>query len=324
MNALPRIRCAPAIQLLVVFGLATGVPGAETLRSFSTDGHTVYHLRCGKVEPSGKPVLMAAALDGTALCYTRGGDLLWKNETNGSLPLDLAVADLDGDKRDETLVASADGTLYALSHAGEVKWEFRREPPLIQVCAVSGTSQGTVVLTGGIEKRLYALSAEGDVLKSVEFPYPVRHIRSGNFLGDGSNYAAVVTAKNDKSRFFLQLFDPVSLKPVWDKPVGLATTNPTEGTKFYVPWAGYRVAVVSALPIDIDNDGSDEILLTDHFEKKGVFYAYDGRGEKIVLQHLDGVACRDILSGERLPLEENAVSLTVPAGVLRVVDIAHR
>ena len=272
---------AAAILYCVLAGLPAA-SHAEVLQSFSTNGHTVYHLRCGQVESSGDSVVMAAALDGTTLCYTHGGNLLWKNDTNHSLPLDLAVADLNGDGRDETLVASADGSLYAFGHSGELKWQFRREPPLIQVCPVTNKDQGTVILTGGIEKKLYALSVDGEVLHTVEFPYPVRHIRSGNFLGDGKNYAAVVTAKNDRSRYFLQLFDPVSLKPIWEKPVGLATTNPTEGTKFFVPWAGYRVAVFSLLTIDINDDGSDEILLTDHFEKKGIFYAYNGRGEKIL------------------------------------------
>jgi lambda-carrageenase len=277
---------------LCCFTLATAAPGAEPLRSFSTNGHTVYQLRCGHVAPSGDSVLMAAALDGTTHCYTHDGKLLWKNDTNRSLPLDLAAADLNGDDRDETLVASADGSLYAFDHAGQLKWQFRKEPPLIQVCAVTETSQGTIILTGGIERKLYALSQNGEVLNHVEFPYPVRHIRSGNFLGDGKNYAAVVTAKNDRSRFVLQLFDPLSLNPIWEKPVGLATTNPTEGTKYYVPWAGFRVTAMSALPIDINSDGSDEILLTDSFSEKGQFYAYNGHGEKILTSSTKGLRGR--------------------------------
>ena len=45
------------------------------------------------------------------------------------------------------------------------------------------------------------------------------------------------------------------------------------------------------------------------------------RDAKIVLQHVRTVACRDILSGQSLPISEGSISLTVPAGVLRVVDI---
>jgi hypothetical protein len=47
------------------------------------------------------------------------------------------------------------------------------------------------------------------------------------------------------------------------------------------------------------------------------------REARIVLQHLEGKDCRDILSGETLPLTENAVLLTIPAGVLRIIDISH-
>jgi hypothetical protein len=45
------------------------------------------------------------------------------------------------------------------------------------------------------------------------------------------------------------------------------------------------------------------------------------RDAKIILQHVRATACRDILSGQSLSIEEGSVSLTVPAGVLRVVDI---
>jgi hypothetical protein len=314
--------------LLLVLTQQAAMTDAATMKGFSTGGHTVYHLRCGRIEPKGERVLMAAALDGTVLCYSRSGNLLWKNDAGSALPLDLAASDLDGDGRDETMIASADGGLYVLDHAGKLKWQFRREPPLVQVCPVTNTGQGTVILTGGIEKKLYALSADGNVLNSVESPYPVRHIRAGNFLGDGKEYAAVVTAKNDSSRFFLQIFDPASLKPVWEKPVGLATTNPTEGTKFFVPWAGYRVAVFSVLPLDVNGDGSDEILLTDHFEKKGIFYAYNGRGEKVLTSSDKGIRGRayrmNLLSRVTMPgsVEERVFGLF--GNQLIVYDLAGK
>jgi hypothetical protein len=48
------------------------------------------------------------------------------------------------------------------------------------------------------------------------------------------------------------------------------------------------------------------------------------RDATIVLQHLDGVACRDILSGENLPMDGGRIGLRIPAGTLRVIDIEHR
>ena len=43
-----------------------------------------------------------------------------------------------------------------------------------------------------------------------------------------------------------------------------------------------------------------------------------------MLRHLDGVACRDILSGEDLPMKARRVQLQIPPGTLRVMDIEHR
>ena len=278
--------------LIALAPVPTLAKGRNALDAFATGGHTIYHLRCAQVDPTSDPVIIGAALDGTVLCFRDDGTLLWKNQANHALPLDLEVADIDRDGRDEILVASADGTLYAIDHTGGSSWRFSREPPLVQVSAVTAKSGGTVILTGGIEKKLYALSPAGKVLKSLDMPYAIRHIRSGEFQGKGRHCAAVVTAKNDRSRFFLQLYDPASLKPVWPKPVGLSTNNPTEGTKFHVPWLAYRVAVFSLLPVDIDHDGKDEILLSDHFERRGAFYAYDYRGQKVLTSSIKGLRGR--------------------------------
>lgn len=288
--------------------LAVGASGEEAVKAFSTGGHTVYHLRCGVMQPNGESVLVAAAFDGAVLCHTVRGELIWKNQASSAFPFDLEVADIDGDGRDETLVASADGALSVIDHTGKLLWRFHREAPLLQVCATTGPKQRTVILTGGVEKKLYALSPEGRILATTESPYVVRHIRSGNILGDGNEYAAVVTAKNDKSRFFLQLFDPNGLKPVWEKPVGLSTVNPTEGTKYYVPWAGNNVSPADMLVLDIDRDGKDEVVLSDHFQQKGAFGVYNDEGQKIMTSSTKGVKGRayrmNLLSRVRL-LESN-------------------
>ena len=48
------------------------------------------------------------------------------------------------------------------------------------------------------------------------------------------------------------------------------------------------------------------------------------REATILLQHLQGSACRDILGGVSLPIVDNSIRVTVPAGTLRVVDVTHR
>ena len=54
------------------------------------------------IRPGQQRFLVAAAYDGTVLCFTKEGDLVWKNHVSDALPLDLDVCDLDGDGRDES------------------------------------------------------------------------------------------------------------------------------------------------------------------------------------------------------------------------------
>jgi len=48
------------------------------------------------------------------------------------------------------------------------------------------------------------------------------------------------------------------------------------------------------------------------------------RNAEIVLQHINGVRCIDILSGRQLPLKNGRIHVTIPMGTLRIVDIEHR
>lgn len=48
------------------------------------------------------------------------------------------------------------------------------------------------------------------------------------------------------------------------------------------------------------------------------------RNAEIVLQHLTGLECTDILSGEIIEITDQKVRLRVPAGVFRIIDIEHR
>jgi hypothetical protein len=47
------------------------------------------------------------------------------------------------------------------------------------------------------------------------------------------------------------------------------------------------------------------------------------REANILLQHLDGTDCVDILSGESLTIENNRIHVHVPMGIIRILDIAH-
>jgi hypothetical protein len=47
------------------------------------------------------------------------------------------------------------------------------------------------------------------------------------------------------------------------------------------------------------------------------------REAEIVLQYIQGITCTDILSRNTIPINNAKISINVPAGVFRIVDIKY-
>lgn len=152
-----------------------GTPGAVT--SFPTEGHTIYHLKPAAVGSGERShAIFCAAYDGTVLCHTQKGSLLWKIQPSEGFPFDLASGDIDGDGFDEALVASSDGGLYAIDHDGRPLWTFMREAPLYQVVVQRNASATPQIQTGGVERVLYTLAPDGTVVNQEKRPTVIRHL----------------------------------------------------------------------------------------------------------------------------------------------------
>lgn len=188
------------------------------LTSFTTGGHVIYQLKPARVKMSGKPAIVAASYDGTILCYSSKGNLIWENNDHDYFPYDLATADIDNDGLDETLVATAGGTIDVLDSNGTHLWSFKRGATLYQVCPVKTSTGEWIILAGGIEKEVYSISAKGVLLNTFQAGNVVRHIRKGDIFGDGKEYAAIITAiKGIDPDLKLILFDPETSKALWKK-----------------------------------------------------------------------------------------------------------
>lgn len=243
----------------------------EVYAVFSTKGSPVYHLQSGVVDKSGKRAIISAAYDGVVSCYRPSGELIWRIPTGGFFPNDLQIADLDGDGFDEILVASADGVLYAMDNSGELMWKYSTPAPLMTVC-ITKTDSSIIILTGGVEKKILALSSHGQLLNSTDTEYLVRFIRKGNVKGTNKDYAAVVFAKIVRGQFYMQLFDPVGLKPMWENDVDITKDKMREGNCYF-----------DLLMADINKDGKDEMILSQGWRGFGKLSAYAGSGEHIIL-----------------------------------------
>jgi len=267
------IRASALCVVLLFLAGASLAPAAEDvppLRSFTTGGHAVYYLSPAKVTEDGPRAVVSAAFDGYVLCHTGAGELLWRTPTGGALPRDLAVSDIDGDSLDEALVASADGALYAIDHDGALMWVFKRPPPLHQVAVARPADGSPVILTGGVEQVLYALSPHGKVLRTLKTEHSIRHLRTGDILGTGNPYAAVATASRGLSGdLSLLLVDPQTLKVIW-KRTGLGSFAFNSGRRFF-----------SMLLVDLDKDGKQEIVLSDGWGEHGKIFAFDHQGRQL-------------------------------------------
>lgn len=276
------------ICLAIAFG-SVAKPD-QLISGFSTTGHTVYHVLPATVAADGQRAIVSACYDGSVLCHTAGGQLLWKASTGGAFPFDLAVADVDGDRLEETFVASADGTLYAFDHDGAPLWQFSKEPPLYQVCVAKTGNGAPVVLAGGIERVLYALGPKGQIIAQRQFDRAVRVVRPGRFRGGQGEQVAVVTCHNGRDNFFLQLFDPITLEPQWEKDVDLSRSVK----------AGDRVRVFSVVACDLNGDGCDEAVMSLSTGRSASLAAFDGNGKRAAMR-----ACK---AGKARPYRMNLLT----------------
>ncbi|MBM3854645.1 MAG: hypothetical protein FJ399_16090, partial [Verrucomicrobia bacterium] len=260
----------PILLVALLTSGAVALRAADTAPStwaFAAGATPVYHLRTMRPEPGARAVV-TVGLDGATACFTPEGRSRWSAPATGGFPFDLAVGDLDGDGRDEVLVASGDGTLYVYGPDGAPRWTFARTAPLYQVCVARDRQGRATVFTGGVEQVLYALSPDGQVLRSLKTEHCIRHLRTGNVLGAGDDSLAMVTTSSGLTGI-LQLFllNPRDLSVVWHHP-NLSVRGMNPGKRFF-----------SLLLTDLDRDGRDEVVLGGGWRENGAVHAYSHRGE---------------------------------------------
>lgn len=263
------------ILVILLFQACTS---PSVLTSFSTGGHTVFHLEPATVGKNGERAIISAAYDGSVLCHTHKGKLLWKTRPGDGFPFDLAVADIDNDGLDEAMIASSDGNLYVLDHNGQSMWTFTGEAPLYQVGVAKSPDGSILILTGGVERVLYALSPEGVLISSYEADGVIRLIGSGNILGDGQDYAAVSTARSGLSgNFTLRLHRLPGLEPLWEKPM----RDVKNRHRYY-----------SLEVFDLDGDGKDEMVYGMMHNNSGELTIFDDQGNSRVMTTCDKIRAR--------------------------------
>jgi hypothetical protein len=244
---------------------------SSPLFAFSTGGHTVYHLKPATVNNTGSRVIVSAAFDGTVLCHYPTGELLWKSQENKDFPFDLAVADINNDGFDEVFISTSGGKVFAFSPQGNLLWKYSTTYSLFQVCPVKLSSGEWRILTGGVEKKVFCLSPSGVQLSAFSAGDVVRHIRKGNIMGDGNEYAAIATTNQGLTgNLSLILLNPNTMTQLWKK-TGIGVTSSTAGRRFF-----------SMIIADTDKNGKDNIILSPCWREKGLLFGYDETGTQML------------------------------------------
>lgn len=260
----------PAICLTI--GCGRQHPSLET---FSTGGHTLYHIQPASINNNEERAIIGAAYDGSVLCLAPDGKLIWKAKTGKGFPFDLAVADIDADGLDDILVASSDGALYAFDSKGQLRWTFENSDslPQYQVCAAKQKDGKAIILTGGVSDTLFALSNQGMLLGKFTAASHITHIRAGDILGTGNDMVALTTSTGALAgKLSLSLINPVTLQEIWKRD-SLGTFAPNSGRRFF-----------SMAIADVNNDHKADILLSGSWGEQGKIFAFNSKGEKLFEQ----------------------------------------
>ncbi len=177
--------------------------------------------------------IVGSSYEGTVLALGDDGTRLWENALSGTMNHDLWCGDITGDGNDETLAANADGSVYCLDSGGRLLWTFRQnDAPMNAVCTVSKDGVPYVVC-GSYDTCMYYVSAEGELIKTVDsrryslerpwgknrihLPEYYRHV--ANFIrpftrADGTEALAVHAAIwSTSAAGRLYLFEPLAEKP---------------------------------------------------------------------------------------------------------------
>lgn len=168
----------------------------------------------------------------------------WTSPTIGQNgPIQLAVRDLDGDGKDEIIVALDDRKVYVFAGASNVvKWQSDTLTGYIRDFAI-GDIDGDGVLDIAVltDSNLYIFNAVTYALESTASVQYATHV--GILPASAGGGGIILYSHQDGYNEMLTALDPSTLQPLWDYPLG-----------------SFGVSEISGR--DVDGDGMPDIIVT--------------------------------------------------------------
>ncbi|MDO7136017.1 hypothetical protein [Algibacter lectus] len=218
-------------------------------QNFSTVGNGIRNSITANVK--GKTILYLSELDGSVSAYTMDGEKMWRNETTSpAIMFEINAVDINGDKNDDLIAASADGNIYCWDSSGKLLWKFNPDHK-VRFSEIAVVNNGKIqIFAGGNDYKLYELNTEGQLVSETAIKGVVRKIEAGNFIDTDKESLFLMTYNHDKFRWeFMGFLDADSKQAI--KDVSINDKRLKE----------LRKAMVTDITIsDINNDKKDDIL----------------------------------------------------------------
>ena len=278
------------------------------------------------VDEDGKEEIFLGLYEGVARLCDASGNTLWEFTLDG-FPFSLGSAHLDGDKKKDFLVATSAGTLFALNSSGEKLWSFKSKQPLYNVVAGQFEGNVTKIVAGGIDRKVYVFDTQGNLLNdSVEVNRLVHRMLAANLDQDPEDELLVISHRDIASLFDIEGED---INLIWEKPLKV----PQRFVNWENPRGSFYAFSVDA--VDLDEDGSKEIIYGDTYFNKQPVMASSATGEalwiteevpftKIVdsLRNTEFFSEAQVIGGDfAISIKGNEI-LSLAGGTFRLIDQA--
>ncbi len=247
---------------------------AATLTTLSLSAQSVVtqggSIRCGATATIGKSeMIYLSEEDGALSLNALDGSLKWRIESDEpAVTFEIEACDLNGDKSDDLLAVSGNGSLYAYSSKGELMWRFKTdEISRLSEVATIGSGKDLRIFVGGNNYKLYELNANGELLSTTPISGCVRSLASGRFCDPNKEVLYLHTYSHDKYRSkFFGFIDPVSKSVIKN----------IDNKKLIA--SGDMVNDVDVA--DVDGDGRDDVIVFSS-DITGTVTAINGELEQI-------------------------------------------
>lgn len=238
------------IKLALCFFVYGSMQVLSAQNQFSTKETTVRNAVVGTVK--GQEIVFVSSLSDGVGCYTLDGKNIWNaNMKTPAVIFEIIASDIDGDKNDDLLAASANGTIYCWSGTGKLLWEFTPDHKVrFSEVAVTKNNEKIQVFAGGNDYLLYELDVKGKLVSTTKIAGVVRKIEAGNFVSKSQQDLFLMTYNHDKFRWeFMGFLDANTKQTV--KEFSYKKSKYKELNK----------AMITDIEVsDLDQNGLDDVL----------------------------------------------------------------